>query len=524
MDALSSRPLGGESMTVGHGQSDALEGQLLGGRYRVESLIGRGGMANVYRATDEVLHRGVAVKLFGDASDDVAHSARAATEVHLLAALNHPSLVTLYDARVDGDQDAFLVMELVDGPTLRDRIADGAIGRVDIAAMAADLAEALQTVHDAGMVHRDVKPSNVLLAPSVSPTREFRAKLADFGIAHLVDSARLTVPGTIMGTAAYLSPEQTRGVAPAPAGDVYSLGLVLLESFTRTRAFPGSMTESLVARVQRDPLIPGDLGYAWKSLLTSMTSRTPDARPTAIEVAAAARDILRSEGTGPLALSDTTTLAAPPYAASADAETAMLPATAAIETDTRPAALQAAGPLATTGTRRALRTAPSAAGRSTRPRRRLVAAGAAVAVLIGVGSGLASMLAAPSADSATDDGTGALSELATSIEQLSAGVTALVSDSDGAPSPEVVPATDTNDPDAATDGVTTVPPADEPSPEETTPAPSAPDPAVPGPADDEPVTPGSDTPGNGNNPGNGNGPGNNSGNGGGNGNGKGAGG
>lgn len=545
-------------MTVGQIHGDALAGHLLGGRYRIDSLIGRGGMANVYRATDEVLHRGVAVKLFGDASGDGDHPARAAMEVRLLAALNHPSLVTLYDARVTPDEDAFLVMELVDGPTLRDRIADGPISRVDVAAMALDLAEALHAVHAEGMVHRDVKPSNVLLAPSLSPTREFRAKLADFGIAHLVDSARLTTPGTIMGTAAYLSPEQTRGVAPAPAGDVYSLGLVLLESFTRTRAFPGGMTESLVARVQRDPVIPGELGYAWKSLLTAMTSRTVDARPSALEVASAARDILRSEGTGPLLATDTMALATAPADANTKAMTALLP-TPAGDTETVGLAVGVGNGVGRTGTdghaaddslepRRSRRGAGTTPSRTLR-RRRLVLAAAAGVVAIGLGAGVTSWATGGRpAVSAADTEAAGTPGFATTIVQVSTGVTSFVTERQAAAAAEsstesttdAVPATDTDtdsdsggtdtgtgsgetgaDGGGSGDGSPEETSPDAPAPDQTAPDQTTPDQTTPGqPSPDEssPADPGATSPGgsagngnNGNGNGNGNGPGNNSG-------------
>jgi len=203
-------------------------GELLAGRYRLTGRIGAGGMGRVYRARDELLGRDVAVKLFYADAATPEDAARRASEARVLASLNHPALVTLFDAHVAPGDQAYLVMELIDGPTLSRRIDDGPIDPGVTARLLQDLAAALAAVHRAGVVHRDVKPSNVLLAPVPAPRREFRAKLADFGIAHLVDSARLTTPGTIMGTVAYLSPEQTRGVSPAPPADVYALGLVLL--------------------------------------------------------------------------------------------------------------------------------------------------------------------------------------------------------------------------------------------------------------------------------------------------------
>jgi serine/threonine protein kinase len=261
-------------------------GELLDGRYLLDSRIGEGGMGVVYRARDETLGRTVAVKIFRESAMDAA---RTTSETRLLAALNHPSLVTLFEAETGAGRPNYLVMEYVEGPTLRERISDGPLAPADVAAMARDLAEALHVVHDAGVVHRDIKPSNVLLRRSPVPGEEYRAKLADFGIAYLIDPNRLTTPGTLVGTAAYLSPEQVRGEEPAPASDIYALGLVLVEALTGTRAFAQTgVHEAALARLSRDPDIPGTLGYAWKSLLTAMTTRDPAQRPTALEVVVAA--------------------------------------------------------------------------------------------------------------------------------------------------------------------------------------------------------------------------------------------
>lgn len=270
----------------------ALEsGRLLDGRYRLERLIGTGGMATVHLATDEVLGRQVAVKLFRPGTTDVAEGARTVSETRLLASLNHPSLVTLFDARVVSGEGSYLVMEHVDGPTLSQRIARSPLPASEVATMAVDLAEALHTVHAARVVHRDIKPSNVLLRPTILPHQEYRAKLADFGIAYLIDSTRMTAPGSLMGTVAYLSPELVRGADPATPADVYALGLVLLEALTGRRAYPQTTThESLMARLNSPPEIPGELGYRWKSLLTAMTASDPAQRPSALEVATTVRD------------------------------------------------------------------------------------------------------------------------------------------------------------------------------------------------------------------------------------------
>ncbi|MFM2475421.1 serine/threonine-protein kinase, partial [Burkholderia cenocepacia] len=134
------------------------------------------------------------------------------------------------------------------------------------------------------IVHRDVKPSNILLSPSPVPTREFDARLTDFGIATMEGGARLTATGTVLGTAAYLSPEQALGDRVTPAADVYSLGLVLLEMITGTREFPGPALEALSARVLRDPVVPAEVHPRWAALLTAMSAREPRDRPTTEQV------------------------------------------------------------------------------------------------------------------------------------------------------------------------------------------------------------------------------------------------
>ena len=269
-------------------------GTIVGGRYEIGELLGTGGMASVYRAVDRSLGREVAVKLFSASGVDSASLQRESSEIRLLASLNHHALVTLFDANVDEGSRAFLVMELVEGRTLGERIAVGPVAEADAAHLLVDLAEALHVVHERGIVHRDIKPANILLSASASPSREFRAKLSDFGIAYLVDSTRLTTPGTVVGTAAYISPEQARGTPPGPAGDVYSLGLVVLEALTAVRAFPGSMVESISARLVNDPAIPAALGPDWVSLLERMTAREPSRRTSALEVAELARALERS--------------------------------------------------------------------------------------------------------------------------------------------------------------------------------------------------------------------------------------
>lgn len=262
-------------------------GDLVARRYRIESVIGTGGMAVVYRALDQELGRPVALKVFRSDVVDAASVSRQSEEIRLIASLDHPALVTLYDAvpGVEGDERAtgVLVMQLVEGRDLRYRIAEtGAMPAHSAAAIGADIAGALAYVHGRGVIHRDVSPGNVLL-PESSEGGTPVARLADFGIARLIDSAGLTQTGTVIGTASYMSPEQAEGKSLGPSSDIYSLGLTLLEALTGERAFPGTAIESAMARLSSDPPIPDSLGEHWVRLITAMTSRDPDARPTASE-------------------------------------------------------------------------------------------------------------------------------------------------------------------------------------------------------------------------------------------------
>jgi serine/threonine protein kinase len=243
-------------------------------------------MASVYQALDTVLDRVVAIKVFAvDTSED---RARLESEVRLLSGLNHPNLVTVHDARLAvgaDDGPSFLVMEFVSGNTLRDSIATSVVSGELIVAVASGIGEGLHVVHQAGIVHRDVKPANILIEIDAPTTSGVRAKLADFGIAHSVGSSHLTATQAVIGTAAYLSPEQAAGAAVTSATDIYSLGLVLLECFTGQIEYPGTAAESLAARLGRNPELPASLPAGWSALLGSMLARDPATRPTALEVA-----------------------------------------------------------------------------------------------------------------------------------------------------------------------------------------------------------------------------------------------
>jgi serine/threonine protein kinase len=271
--------------------------RLLGERYWLEAVLGHGGMSTVFRAHDQVLGRAVAIKLFTQSS--AADTSRQESELAVLSSLNHHGLVNLFDAGVDVSEDGqrhrFLVMEFVRGTDLQSRLAAGPIAPRHVAEIGFDIAEALEYVHSNSVVHRDIKPSNILLVDYGNGAPRARAKLSDFGIALSEDMERMTREGATTGTAAYLSPEQAAGAKVGQQSDIYSLGLVLLECFTRHVEYPGSIVESAVARVTRNPVIPDDLPAHWQSLLSVMTSRRPSDRPGPRELVASLRQLVIAE-------------------------------------------------------------------------------------------------------------------------------------------------------------------------------------------------------------------------------------
>ncbi|HYH30752.1 MAG TPA: serine/threonine-protein kinase [Pseudonocardia sp.] len=254
--------------------------RVVAGRYELGPVLGSGSSAVVYRARD--LQRGdlVAIKCFrpGASEHDLRQQRQ---EMTALAHLDHPGLVRLHDG---GSEDGapFVVTDLVEGPTLAERIAAGPpLAPGAVRRLGAQLADALAHVHAAGIVHRDVKPANVLLGDGTRP------RLADFGICRALDATTATANGCVVGTAAYLAPEQVRGELVGPPTDVYALGLVLLESLTGRREFPGLAVESATARLYRSPVVPAGLPAGLSAVLTAMTQDDPRRRPTAEAVAVA---------------------------------------------------------------------------------------------------------------------------------------------------------------------------------------------------------------------------------------------
>src|SRR4051812_7232056 len=250
---------------------------LLAGRYRTIERVGSGGMATVLLAEDERLGRQVAIKrLHAESPEDTARRFR--REAKLGASLNHPNVVSVFDIVTD-DEGVLIVMEYVDGETLRDTIERGPTEPRRAVEILRGLAAALDHAHEEGIVHRDVKPANVLLGADGRTV-----KLADLGIATAIEGTRITMSGTVLGTAAYMAPEQLEGHKPGPASDIYSLGVVAFETLSGRRAYDGRNPIEIAHRKATDA--PPSLAEAWPAanreaseLLGRAMGPDPAARP-----------------------------------------------------------------------------------------------------------------------------------------------------------------------------------------------------------------------------------------------------
>ena len=271
----------------------AATGDVLAGRYRLEEVIGRGGMSTVYRATDEVLGRTVAVKILLAAlvDQDPTYSTRFEREARAAAGLDKPSLVTVYDTGVDGESH-YIVMEYVAGPTLAQILGGGPLTQPEAVRIATCVADALATAHAAGILHRDIKPANVML------TARGEVKVLDFGIARSLDGTSITQVASVVGTAAYMAPERALGQPGDARADIYSLGCLLYAMLTGAPPFSGELSAAVLhQQINAEPRPPSELrrgiSPSLDALVIAMLAKSPEARPAS---AAGVRDRLITQG------------------------------------------------------------------------------------------------------------------------------------------------------------------------------------------------------------------------------------
>jgi serine/threonine-protein kinase len=258
------------------------------GRYELGEVLGSGGTGVVRRARDTVLERPVALKLLRAGTSDEVVRARLRAEAQLAGALVHPGVAQVYDYGEDdsGDEPApYIVMQYVEGTSLWHVLRERrTLPAEEVMDLVAQTASALTAAHGAGIVHRDLKPANILV------TDDGRAVVVDFGIARTLDAEPLTATGTIIGTADYISPEQTRGETATTLSDVYSLGMVAYECLSGHKPFHReTQVATALAHLQDEaPQLGGDVPAGVRRLVTRMIAKDADARPTAAEVSEAA--------------------------------------------------------------------------------------------------------------------------------------------------------------------------------------------------------------------------------------------
>ncbi len=267
---------------------------LLGGRYQLEEPIGTGGYCEVWRAIDTVLARPVAVKLLHPGYAHQAEAlARFQAEARHAGSFSHPNIARVYDyGEPVGRQSSYLVMELIEGPSLAAVLCRGPLDAARTMDVIAQSAAGLQAAHSAGLIHRDIKPANILFAPGGM------VKITDFGVAHAVGAAPVTATGMVMGTPGYIAPERVSGAQAQPPSDLYALGIVAYECLTGAQPFTGSPLEVALAHRDRPfPPLPAWVPAEVLELVMRLTAKDPAWRPaSAAEVAAWAgrlRDDLR---------------------------------------------------------------------------------------------------------------------------------------------------------------------------------------------------------------------------------------
>jgi serine/threonine protein kinase len=253
----------------------ALTATLLDDRYVLDEPIGAGGYCEVWRATDTVLARPVAVKLLhaGYARHGEA-LARFKAEARHAGGLSHKNIARVYDYGEPADGQPYLVMELVDGPSLADVLAGGPLPAAPTMDIVAQVAAGLQAAHAAGLIHRDIKPANILFA------RGGAVRITDFGIAHAVGSAPVTSTGAVMGTPGYIAPERVAGAQAGPASDLYALGVVAYECLAGSPPFSGGALDVALAHRNRPlPPLPASVPAEVVVFVMTLTAKDPRRRP-----------------------------------------------------------------------------------------------------------------------------------------------------------------------------------------------------------------------------------------------------
>jgi serine/threonine protein kinase len=265
----------------------ALAGAVLGGRYVLDQQIGTGGYSEVWHATDTVLVRPVAVKLLHPRHAGRSEGlVRFQAEARYAGALSHENIARVHDYGEPADgQPPYLVMELVNGPSLETVLASGPLDASRTLDIIAQAAAGLQAAHAAGLIHRDIKPANLLLAPGGI------VKITDFGIAHTVSSAPITVTGELVGTPGYLAPERLSGEQATPASDLYALGMVAYECLAGAPPFTGpALVVALAHRDRPLPPLPPSVAPDVAEFVMQLTAKDPTWRPgRAADVAVRAR-------------------------------------------------------------------------------------------------------------------------------------------------------------------------------------------------------------------------------------------